>query len=124
MYIQRPSVLNTNSNKPPDGIRPPKPTRESTTSSNAAGQFTGVENGGRTPAEILVSVSSAVADSNGIDLSDSHLSFVVDEETGTTVINIVDNDTEEVIRQIPNVDILKLKKAIGDMQGLVLDRKA
>ncbi len=124
MSIQRSLVLNIDPNNPPDQLRSPKPTHEPTALSSAAGQLPGVENEGRTSAAVLRSISSAVAGLDGIDLSDSHLSFAVDEETGATVISIVDDETDEVIRQIPHDDILKLKKAIGEMQGLVLDRKA
>ena len=83
--------------------------------------------------EVLISVSSeglpsgqTVAEAcaeNGIDLSGQRLSFSVDEETGTTVINIIDNETDEVVRQIPPDDILHLKKRMGEIQGLLLDRK-
>ena len=120
VHIQRQLTLNINPNEPFDRPKPP----ESAAVSNAAGQSSGLEGQGRTPAEILSSVSSAVADSNGIDLSDSYLSFAVDGKTGVTVINVVDNETDEVIRQIPHNDILKLKRTIGELQGLALDRKA
>ncbi len=75
-------------------------------------------------AEVLISISSTVADSSGIDLSSSRLSFAVDEDTGETVINIVDNKSGEVIRQIPSDDVLKLKKKMVEIQGLVLDQTA
>ncbi len=67
-------------------------------------------------AEVLISVSSTVADSSGIDLSSSRLSFAVDEGTGETVINIVDNKSGEVIKQIPSDDILKLKKKMVEIR--------
>lgn len=73
--------------------------------------------------EVLISVSNTVADSNGIDLSGSRLSFSLDEDTGDTVINVVDNKTGETIRQIPPEEILSLKKSIRKMQGLLLDTR-
>lgn len=73
--------------------------------------------------EVLISMSSSVADLNGIDLSDSRLSFSVDEETGDTVINIVNSKTGDTIRQIPPEEMLRLKRRMGEIQGLLLDRK-
>jgi flagellar protein FlaG len=118
--IQRLSLANINPNKPTGKAKSAKPARGEAASKSAAGKGAKVP----TPGEVLVSVSSSVADSNGIDLSDSHLSFAVDVSTGSTVLNIVDDDSGEVIRQIPPDDVMKLKKTMGAIQGLVLDRKA
>ena len=60
-------------------------------------------NGGQ-PMEVLISMSSTVADSKGIDISENHLSLVVDE--GIKVIRVIDNETGEVIRQISADEIL------------------
>jgi len=118
--IQRLSLMNINPNKPSGKAKPAKPAVS--TAPNSATAKAAKE---PTLGEVLISVSSTVADSNGIDLADSHLSFAVDLETGSTVINIIDDDTGEVIRQIPPDDILKLKTTMGgEMQGLVVDRKA
>jgi len=73
--------------------------------------------------EEIISMSNAVAGSDDSKLSDSHLSFSLDEDTGTTVINIIDNKTEEVLRQIPPDGILKLKKRLGTLHGILLDKK-
>ena len=117
MEFQRLSLPNVNANKPPGQAKSPKPTRRATaeTSSAKGGQYTSEE--------VLISVSSTVASSNGIDLSGSHLSFVVDDDTGSTVINIVDSENGEVIKQIPSEELLRLRKKMGEIQGLLLDRK-
>lgn len=115
MEIQRLSLSNINPNKPTGKAKPAKPARGEAASNSAKGP---------TPGEVLISVSSSVADSNGIDLSDSHLSFAVDLRTGSTVLNIVDDESGEIIRQIPPDDVIKLKKTMGAIQGLVLDKKA
>ena len=121
MEVQRLSLLNINPSKPTDqGKSTRKPTGqygEAYKSSQAGGEKSD-------QAGMLVSMSNTVADSKGIDLSDSRLSFAIDEDTGKTVINIVDNKTGDILRQIPPDDILKLKKRIGEIQGLLLDRKA
>lgn len=122
MEIQRLSLLNINPNKAPDRAKSPRPTRGSP--SNSAGQSSRAEAEQRTSGEVLISVSSSVASSNDIDLSGHHLSFAVDGDTGDTVINVVDSENGEVIRQIPAEEVLKLRKKMGQMQGLLLDRRA
>ena len=117
MEIQRLSLLNVNSNKPPGQTKSPKPTRRAIAKPSSA------EEGRYTSEEVLISVSSTVASSKGIDLSGNHLSFAVDDDTGTTVINIIDSENGDVIRQIPPEDLLKLRKKMGEIQGLILDRK-
>lgn len=127
MELQRLSLATLNLNKP---LSARKPTASA--SSSARKLWSSVSRGSPVPeddqalsqAEVLISVSSTVADSSGIDLSSSRLSFAVDEDTGETVINIVDNKSGEVIRQIPSDDILKLKKKMIEIQGLVLDQTA
>ena len=59
-----------------------------------------------------------------IDLSNVRLAFSSDEDAGVTVIKIIDNKTEEVIRQIPPEEIVTLKKKMGELLGLLMDKKA
>ena len=66
----------------------------------------------------------SILDSYDINLPSSRLAFVLDEETGVTVISIIDAETDEVIKQIPPEGILSLRKKMGELQGLLLDRKA
>lgn len=40
------------------------------------------------------------------------LSFSVDKDTGDTVVKVIDTETNELIRQIPSEDMLKLAAAI------------
>ena len=53
-----------------------------------------------------------------------NLRFSIDSDTGRTVIKVTDANTQEVIRQIPSEEILRLDKAISAMQGLLLNKKA
>jgi len=120
MDIQRLSLLNINSNKSLDRA---KSAKKLAAFSGKAEQSSRTKEEQRTPGEVLISVSSAVANSNGIDLTDSHLSFAVDDDTGDTVINIVDSESGEVIRQIPQDGLLKLRKQMGEIQGLLLNQR-
>ena len=120
MEIQGLPLLNIKPNKLPSRTKAEKNTSASDTK-NAKSPRMGGEQSQST--EVLISVSSTVADSKGIDRSDNSLAFSVDEETGETVINIIDNTTGDVIKQIPPDEILRLKKRMGEIQGLLLDRK-
>ena len=68
-------------------------------------------------------IADVISDSVGVDMSTARLSFSKDEE-GDIVIKIIDNKTDEVIKQIPPEEFEELKKRLGDILGLVLDKKA
>ncbi|MDR1351361.1 MAG: flagellar protein FlaG [Zoogloeaceae bacterium] len=52
------------------------------------------------------------------------LAFSVDEESGELVIKVTDNETGDVIRQIPSEDALKLAQALDTLKGLLIRQKA
>lgn len=52
------------------------------------------------------------------------LSFNIDEESGQTVIKVIDLTTKEVIRQIPSEEMLAIAKALDTMKGLLVQQKA
>ena len=49
------------------------------------------------------------------------LAFAVDDPTGRTVIKVMDKITEEVIRQIPPENALKLMANMRNVMGMFLD---
>lgn len=49
------------------------------------------------------------------------LAFSVDEGTGRNVIKVINSDTEEVIRQIPPENMLKLIGNMKNVMGMLLD---
>lgn len=53
-----------------------------------------------------------------------NLLFSVDDDTGKTLIKIVDSATDEVIRQIPSEEMVAISKAIDRLQGLLFQEKA
>jgi flagellar protein FlaG len=55
--------------------------------------------------------------------SDSKLQIDQDEETGTFIYRSVDADTGEVLKQWPSEEILRLREALRDMEGLLVDTK-
>lgn len=56
--------------------------------------------------------------------SANNLQFSIDEETGKTVIKVVDKQTGETIRQIPAEEIIALAKSLDKLQGMLLRQKA
>ena len=48
------------------------------------------------------------------------LSFSVSEDTGRTVIKVYDSETDELIRQIPPEDTIKLAAAIEEQVSSLL----
>lgn len=52
------------------------------------------------------------------------LQFQVDEDTGKTVVKVIDLATKDVIRQFPSEEMLTIAKAIDKMKGLLIQQKA
>jgi flagellar protein FlaG len=54
----------------------------------------------------------------------SDIKFSIDEDSGRTVVKVIDRETQDVIRQIPSQEMLDLAKALDKLQGLLLKQKA
>jgi flagellar protein FlaG len=55
---------------------------------------------------------------------DSGLEFSVDEESHRTVVKVVDQQTKELIRQMPSAEALEISKALDRVQGMLINQKA
>jgi len=53
-----------------------------------------------------------------------NLRFSIDDDTGRTIVKVVDMQTDEVIRQMPSKEVLAISKAIDKLQGLLIQQKA
>lgn len=53
-----------------------------------------------------------------------NLKFSIDEDTGKTVVRIVDMQTQEVIRQIPSEEAIRIAGALGKIQGVLFNGQA
>ena len=70
-------------------------------------------------------VADAVKDMNEfLQMVRRTLVFTVDEDSGRTVVQIKDADTNQVIRQIPPENMLKLAKEMDKFKGLIFEEKA
>lgn len=54
----------------------------------------------------------------------SDLKFSMDLENGKPIIQVIDRETDTVLRQIPSVEMLALSKALEKMQGVLMSRSA
>ena len=52
------------------------------------------------------------------------LTFNIDEDTGASVVKVIDSATDEVIRQVPSEEVLSIAKALDKMKGLLVQQKA
>lgn len=53
----------------------------------------------------------------------SSIEFSVDDDSGKTVIKVVDSETRKVLRQIPNAEALSLSKSLDRVEGLIIKQK-
>ena len=58
-----------------------------------------------------------------IRMFNTHLSFEVDHPSKRIIIKIVDAETEEVIRQIPPEELLRIMHHIDELLGLLVDER-
>jgi flagellar protein FlaG len=57
------------------------------------------------------------------ETAESQMRFHVDQDTGKTVIALVDPANGEVIRQFPTAEALEVAKQIGRFQGMFVNLK-
>ncbi len=53
-----------------------------------------------------------------------NLQFSIDEDTGKTVVKILDSQTQEVIRQFPSEEAISIARTLDKVQGLLFNDKA
>jgi len=54
----------------------------------------------------------------------SGLEFSVDQESNRTIVKVVDQQTKELIRQMPSAEALEISKAMDRVQGLLISLRA
>lgn len=71
-------------------------------------------------------VAAAVLSANAFiqESTSSSLQFSLDQDSGRTVVKMIDTETAEVLRQIPSEEMLAISKSIDRMQGLLINREA
>lgn len=74
-----------------------------------------------TPEAIAAAVQSVNA---YVESVSSSIQFSIDQDTGRTIVKMVDTATDEVLRQFPSEEMLSISKSIARMQGLLINRNA
>ena len=54
----------------------------------------------------------------------SNIEFSIDQDSGRTLVKVVDTDTNTVIRQTPSKEVLAIAKELDKLQGLLIREKA
>lgn len=100
---------------PAEGASPTAPATITAQAPSAAGEV-------QSQRKALDKAVDAVNDFVGSVNND--LRFSVDDETGRTVVKVIDVTTEEVIKQYPSEEMLAIAEALDSIKGLLLQQKA
>lgn len=77
------------------------------------------------PTEQKQQVATAVEDINAhLERLRRDLHFSIDDDSGSTVVKVVDPETDEVIRQIPAQEVLELRKRLQEAEGVIFRGEA
>lgn len=89
----------------------------------AAGDSKAADKTGAQPE--LKEVRQAVSDINkAMQFMSRELEFSVDTDSDRTVVKVIDQQTREVIRQMPTKEALEIGKALEKAQGLLIKQTA
>lgn len=73
----------------------------------------------------LSEVNKAVSEINKMVQSASqNLEFSVDSDAEEVVVKVIDQQTKEVLRQIPSVEALEIAKSLDKLKGLLIKQEA
>ena len=48
------------------------------------------------------------------------IEFSTDQDSGKTIVKVIDNETQTVLRQIPSTEALEISKSLDRLQGLLV----
>lgn len=78
---------------------------------------------GRSEKEIRDDIPKIIEGMNAVLAgSGNHIRFVEHRESARMMVEILDNKTEEVLRTIPDKELLDLAARINEMLGVLVDR--
>lgn len=87
---------------------------------NTAGVTTGAESKGK--AGLKETEEAVKSIQKDMELLNTRISFRVDNKSDEIVVDVIDRDTNKVIRQIPSEEMLRLRAAFKElMKGILLD---
>ncbi|MDM0118181.1 flagellar protein FlaG [Variovorax arabinosiphilus] len=77
------------------------------------------------PEATPVQVEAAVKQVNAaLEIRSIGIQFEIDKDTDKVIVKVIDRNTGEVIRQVPNEEVVRIAKVMGEMSGLLVDSAA
>lgn len=61
--------------------------------------------------------------SSAMQAYSSELNFSIDEDSGRQVVKVLDTSTDEVIRQFPSEEVLRIAKNLDKVLGVLFEQK-
>ena len=92
------------------------------TTGGHAGRQAGLESAGRISPQQIEALVKGLNDA--VKIIGTKLSFSVDGSTRRTVVKVVNAETNEVIRQIPPDEVLRMAQRIDELMGMLFDGAA
>jgi len=75
--------------------------------------------------EMKAQVQKSLKEMNAqLDSMDYSIRFSIDDKSKDLVVKIVNKDTNEVIRQIPPAEVLRLRERLKEIVGIILEDTA
>ena len=72
-----------------------------------------------------VQVETAVKQVNEtLQLRSIGIQFEIDKDTDKVIVKVIDRNSGVVIRQVPNEEVVRIAKVMGEMSGLLVDDAA
>ncbi|GAB3537640.1 hypothetical protein GCM10027343_01330 [Noviherbaspirillum agri] len=59
-----------------------------------------------------------------VQIQSPGLEFSIDPDSNRTIVKVIDRQTQEVLRQIPSEEALKISKSLDQLTGLLIRQKA
>ena len=112
--VPYPSVIDS---RPPSKLQSPQP--ESASSQPISKDAPKEETSPSQLQEAVASMNDLIG-----TLNSSSLQFSIDDETGKTIVKVMDAETKEVIKQIPSEEMVAISKALDQLKGLLIQQKA
>lgn len=113
-YQEEQGAVNLNISETPAAL--------TTSGSNQTGNETGNGQNERKPSDKQIKDAITMANNKMRDRL-TRCEFAYHEDTKRITIKVIDRDTDEVIREIPPDDTLKMLEKMWEMAGLMVDEK-
>jgi flagellar protein FlaG len=113
-YTQEQGAVNLNINETPAAL--------TTAESNQSGNETGSGQKERTASDKQIKDAISMANNKMRDRM-TRCEFAYHDDTKRITIKVIDRETEEVIREIPPDDTLKMLEKMWEMAGLLVDER-